>query len=196
MQTWFQHSVWCFTGWYVSLYVILKISKFSWIELSTSRKSSIRLNPIERYTSWDLLQRSLRCTRNSPTFSASHGEPFKNLNNLKFSCFVDKHGDLIYKEMYGAKIILEDRKSFAYLYNLWSRNSLVKSIRNHTVTVFFEADFSCHLALMFLLFTCDKLIKSQSFTWAGSVCDDVVSDAFSMTSWNSISWPSYTAIFS
>ena len=31
-----------------------------------------------------------------------------------FSYFVDKHGgDLIYKEMmYGAKIILEDRKSF------------------------------------------------------------------------------------
>ena len=29
-----------------------------------------------------------------------------------FSYFVDKHGDLNYKEMYGAKIILEDRKSF------------------------------------------------------------------------------------
>ena len=30
-----------------------------------------------------------------------------------FSYFVDKHGDLIYKEMmYGAKIILEGRKSF------------------------------------------------------------------------------------
>ena len=28
-----------------------------------------------------------------------------------FPYFVDKHGDLIYKEMYGAKIILEDRKS-------------------------------------------------------------------------------------
>ena len=25
---------------------------------------------------------------------------------------LDKHGNLIYKEMYGAKIILEDRKSF------------------------------------------------------------------------------------
>ena len=70
---------------YMSLYVILKVSKFSWIELSISRKSSIRFNPIERCTSWDLLQRSLRCTRNSPTFSASHGEPFKNLNNLKRS---------------------------------------------------------------------------------------------------------------
>lgn len=29
-----------------------------------------------------------------------------------FSYFVDKHGDLNYKEMYGANIILEDRKSF------------------------------------------------------------------------------------
>ena len=31
---------------------------------------------------------------------------------MAFSCFVDKHGDLIYKEMYGVKIILEDRKRF------------------------------------------------------------------------------------
>ena len=32
-----------------------------------------------------------------------------------FSYFVDKHGDLNYKEMYGAKIILEVENVFAYL---------------------------------------------------------------------------------
>ena len=93
----------------------------------------------------------------------NHGRDAR-VTTAAFSCFADKHGDLIYKEMYGAKIILEDRKSFRIPVEFVKSEFIGKSIRNHTVTVFFDAGFSCHLGLMILLFTCDKLIKSQSFT--------------------------------
>ena len=67
------------------------------------------------------------------------------------SCFVDKHRDLIYKQMYGAKIIFEDRKSFRIPVKFLKSEPLVKSICNHTAsgtvrlyksvnTVLFEAD--------------------------------------------------------